>query len=279
MGGVQTLTDQELLDALAFEIELSYRRHVEVADIWQPHELIAWDQARSFAALGGEDWAPEQSTLGEVEKLSLTVGVLVADNMPSYHREIGRNMFVGMWWRWVNRWTAEEARHSVLLRNYLVTTRAVDPVELERVRMRAMTDGFNHKPMHLPELLAHCAFDEAAAALRHRNTAALTNDPAVAAICNRIAIDDELQSDLYANLVAAALQIAPEQTVAAIRTRIQEFEVPTVDLPGRDVVAELAEAGIYDPRREAELVFLPLLRRWNIADRPEFAGLSAGVGS
>ncbi|WP_068280794.1 acyl-ACP desaturase [Aldersonia kunmingensis] len=267
------------MDALAFEIELNLRRHVEAADIWQPHELIPWSDARSFAAMGGEDWAPEQSTLGEVEKLALTVGVLVADNMPSYHREIARNMFIGVWWRWVNRWTAEEFRHAVLLRNYLVTTRAVDPVELERIRMQAMTDGYNHQPMHLIEMLTNCAFEEAASALRHRNTAAFTSDPVVAAICNRIALDDELQSELFADLVAAALKLTPEQTVAAVASRIPQFVVPMVELPGRDAVAELADAGIYDPRREPELVFAPLLRRWNIAERPEFAELLAGVGS
>ena len=91
---------------------------------------MPWDEGRNFAFLEGEDWSPEQSTMSDVDKLALTASVLAADNLPSYHREIGKVMKVGAWWRWVNRWTAEEDRHSTLIRNFLMVTRAVDPVEL-----------------------------------------------------------------------------------------------------------------------------------------------------
>ena len=45
----------------------------------------------------------------------------------------------GAWGQWINRWTAEENRHGIALRDYLVVTRAVDPVELEELRMEEMT--------------------------------------------------------------------------------------------------------------------------------------------
>lgn len=277
MVGVQNeMTDAELLAELATEVELNYRRHVQRADIWMPHDLVPWDEGRNFAFLGGEDWSPEQSHLADVDKLALTVAVIISDNLPSYHREIGKTMHAGMWWRWVNRWTAEEDRHSILIRNYLMATRAVDPVELERIRVQAMTDSFFAPPMRLLELLANCAFDEAAAVIRHRNTAAATSDPMVAAICERLARDDELQCDFYADMVTAALELVPEQTVAAIADRVRNFRVPTVDLPGRDSTAELAAAGIYDPNCEPELVFTPLLRRWNVADREEIRAVLDG---
>lgn len=276
---MQNHTDSELLEALAFEIELNYRRHVAEADIWQPQDFIAWDEGRNFAFLGGEDWSQDQSEIDEVEKVALTVGVLIADNGPSYHREIAQNMRTGQWWRWVNRWTAEENRHAIVLRDFLMVTRAVDPVELERQRMRFMTEGFDRPPLHLLELLVNCAFDETAAALRHRNLAAYTKNPVIAAISNRIAVDDEMQRQVYANLVDSALKVADEQTVAAIADRVRNFATPELVLLGRDTVAELAEAGIYDPRREAELVFAPLLRQWEIADRPEFAEVLGGVAT
>jgi acyl-[acyl-carrier-protein] desaturase len=270
------MTDGELLDALATEVEINYRRHVQRADIWMAHELVPWEEGRSFAFLGGEDWSPEQSKLGDVDKLALTIAVIISDNLPSYHREIGKTMHKGMWWRWVNRWTAEEDRHSILIRNFLMATRAVDPVELERIRMQAMTDSYFAPPMHLLELLANCAFEEAAAVIRHRNTAAATSDPMVAAICERLATDDELQCDFYADMVTAALELVPEQTVAAIADRVRKFAIPSADLPGRDSTAELAAAGIYDPGREPELVFAPLLRRWNLTDREEFRDVLDG---
>ena len=49
----------------------------------------------------------------------------------------------GAWGYWVNRWTAEENRHGIALRDYLVVTRAVDPVELEQLRIEQVTRGFS----------------------------------------------------------------------------------------------------------------------------------------
>ncbi|MEV4154449.1 acyl-ACP desaturase [Nocardia salmonicida] len=268
----KTLTDRELLDSLADEVEINLRRHIEVADGWQPHEQVPWSDGRNFAFLGGTDWSPEQSELSETARLALTVSVLVADNLPSYHRELGKHLRIGPWWRWVGRWTAEENRHEIMIRNYLMLTRAVDPVALERARMQHMTDGFNRPPMHLIDVLATCAFEEAAAAIRHRNTAALGENPIVTAMAEKLAADDELQAEFFAALVAAALDLVPDQGVRAIADRVADFRVPHVDLPGGGSSDEvLAEAGIYDRANEDELVFKPLLQRWNIFSRTDFS--------
>ncbi|WP_324192720.1 acyl-ACP desaturase [Nocardia transvalensis] len=265
------LTDRELLEKLADEVEENLRRHIAQADGWQPHDYVPWDDGRNFAFLGGNDWEPDQSELGEVAELALTVSVLIADNLPSYHREVGKYLRIGPWWRWVGRWTAEENRHEIMIRNYLMVTRSVDPVELERMRMAHMTAGFRRPAMHLVDMLAACAFEEVAAAVRHRNTAALGENPIVTAIAERLAADDELQSVMFANLVAAALDLVPDQAVRAIADRIADFRVPEVTLAdGRNSTAVLAEAGIYDPAREGELVFTPLLERWNIFSRTDF---------
>ncbi|MGW4089182.1 acyl-ACP desaturase [Nocardia sp. NPDC004750] len=265
------LTDRELLESLAVDVELLLRKHVDAADGWQPHDFVPWDDGRNFAFLGGTDWAAEQSELGETAKLALTVSVLIADNLPSYHREIGKYLRTGAWWRWVGRWTAEENRHEITIRNYLMVTRSVDPVELERLRMEHMTKGFRRPAMHLLDVLATCAFEEAASAIRHRNIAALEENPLVTAIAERIALDDELQSVFFADLVSAALDLVPDQTVRAIADRVAGFEVPTVTLPdGRDSDVVLAEAGVYDRAKEGELVFAPLLKRWNIFTRTDF---------
>ncbi|MFJ1457921.1 acyl-ACP desaturase [Nocardia sp. N2S4-5] len=265
------LTDRELLESLAAEVEENLRRHMAVADGWQPHDHVPWDDGRNFAFLGGTDWEQGQSELSEVARLALTVSVLIADNLPSYHRELGKYLRTGPWWRWVGRWTAEENRHEILIRNYLMVSRSVDPVELERLRMAHMTDGFRRPSLHLLDVLAANAFEETAAAVRHRNTAALQENPLVTAIAERLAADDELQAVFFANLVAAGLDLAPDQTVRAIADQVAAFRVPEVALPGgRNSTEVLAEAGIYDPAREGELVFAPLLERWNIFSRTDF---------
>ncbi|MGV9435481.1 acyl-ACP desaturase, partial [Nocardia sp. NPDC003648] len=228
----KTLTDRELLDSLADVVETNLARHTEVAEGWQPHEFVPWADGRNFAFLGGTDWTPEQSELSATAELALTVSVLVADNLPSYHRELGKHLRTGPWWRWVGRWTAEENRHEILIRNYLMVTRAVDPVALERARMAHMTEGFNRPPLHLIDVLATCAFEELAAAIRHRNTAALGENPVVTAIAEKLAADDELQADFFAVLVAAALDLVPDQAVRAIADQVAAFRVPHVDLPG-----------------------------------------------
>lgn len=264
------LTDRELLESLAPAVEENLRRHIDAADGWQPHDYVPWDDGRNFGFLGGTDWEPAQSELGEVARLALTVSVLIADNLPSYHREVAKYLTTGPWWRWVGRWTAEENRHEIMIRNYLMVTRAVDPVELERMRMEHMTTGFRRPALHLIDVLAACALEEQAAAVRHRNIAALGENLIVTALADRIAADDELQSEFFANLVAAALDLAPDQAMRAIADQVAAFAVPELTLAdGRNSTAVLAEAGVYDPAREPELVFAPLLTRWNVFDRSD----------
>ena len=90
---------------------------------------------------------PEQSQLSEVAQVAMVHNLLTEDNLPSYHREIAMNFGMdGAWGHWVNRWTAEENRHGIVMRDYLVVTRAVDPVELERLRVEHMTGGLQPRP-------------------------------------------------------------------------------------------------------------------------------------
>jgi len=264
------LTDRELLASLSDEVEIILRRHTDTADIWQPHDYVPWDEGRNFAFLGGTDWDPSQVQLSKIAELALTVSVLIADNLPAYHRDLGRYLRTGPWWRWVGRWTAEENRHAITIRDYLMATRSVDPVELERHRMTHMTNGFRRQPLHLLDVLASWAFEETASAIRHRNTAALKENPLVTSISERIALDDELQAELFAQLVDAAFEQAPDQMMRAIADRVADFEIPSLTLPdGRNSTDVLAEAGIYDPAKESSLVFAPLLAKWNVFTRTD----------
>ncbi|MEU1428038.1 acyl-ACP desaturase [Nocardia sp. NPDC005746] len=264
------LADRDLLDSLEAEVETNLTRHIDASPEWQPHDYVPWSDGRNFQAMGGTDWDPAQSELSEVAKTALTVSVLIADNLPSYHRELGKHLRTGPWWRWVGRWTAEENRHEILIRNFLMVTRAVDPIALERMRMAAMTASFNRPGMHLLEVLAVAAFEEAAAAVRHRNTARLAGDVMVASIADRLAADDELQAVFFANLISAALDLAPDQTLRAIADRVADFQVPVIELSdGRSSDEVLAAAGIYDRAREPELVFGPLLEQWKVFTRTD----------
>ena len=138
------LTQLDLLRELAPVAEDNVNRHLKIAKSWNPHDYVPWDEGRNFAALGGVDYDPEQSQLDEVAKAAMITNLLTEDNLPSYHRVIADNFSMdSAWGFWVGRWTAEENRHSIVMRDYLTVTRGVDPAQLEADRMVHMTNGYS----------------------------------------------------------------------------------------------------------------------------------------
>src|SRR5689334_18463730 len=246
-------------------------RHLSLAKEWHPHDYVPWSEGRDFAFLGGEDWAPEQSRLDETAKAAMFTNLLTEDNLPSYHREIatrfGRD---GAWGTWVGRWTAEENRHGIAMRDYLVVTRGVDPVELERARMDYMTSGYDSGDKTALEAVAYVSFQELATRVSHRNTGKVTNDPIADKMLARISKDENLHMIFYRNIVAAALEIAPDATMQAIAKEVIGFEMPGATMAGfRRNSMIIAKAGIYDLRLHHDEVIMPVLRAWNVFDRTD----------
>ncbi len=113
-------------------------RHLRAAREWFPHELIPYERGRPNTS---EAWSAADSDLGGVEipdgvRSALYVNLLTEDNLPYYSRDI-QQLFGehDAWGTWARRWTAEEGRHSMAIYGYLMVTRAIDPVALERGRM------------------------------------------------------------------------------------------------------------------------------------------------
>ncbi len=265
-------TEARLLHELEPVVAENLDRHLNMAKEWHPHDYVPWSQGRDFAFLGGEDWKPEDSPLDPVAKTAMTVNLLTEDNLPSYHREIatrfGRD---GAWGEWVGRWTAEEGRHGIALRDYLVVTRGVDPVELERLRMAHMQHGYDSGNKTALQAVAYVSFQELATRVSHRNTGAATGCPLAEQLLTRIATDENLHMVFYRNLVAAALDRAPDATMAAIRDEVVGFQMPGVGMPGfnRNSVV-MAKAGIYDLRLHHDDVISPVLRFWKVFSREDF---------
>jgi acyl-[acyl-carrier-protein] desaturase len=264
------LTDQSrLLYDLEPVVAQNLERHLSLVKDWQPHDYVPWSRGRDFAFLGGEDWRPEDSPLDPIAKTAMVVNLLTEDNLPSYHREIatrfGRD---GAWGEWVGRWTAEEGRHGIALRDYLVVTRGVDPVELETLRMQHMTAGYDSGDKSALQTVAYVSFQELATRVAHRNTGAATGSPLDEQLLARIATDENLHMVFYRNLVAAALDRAPDATMCAIRDEVVGFQMPGQNMPGfaRNAVL-IAKAGIYDLRLHHDEVLQPVLRFWRIFER------------
>jgi acyl-[acyl-carrier-protein] desaturase len=271
-NGSRTNPHSAVLIELEPVVAQNLDRHLTMAKEWHPHDYVPWDEGRNFAFLGGEDWSPEQSRLDETAKAAMFVNLLTEDNLPSYHREIatrfGRD---GAWGTWVGRWTAEENRHGVALRDYLVVTRGVDPVALERARMDYMVLGYDSGDKTPLEALAYVSFQELATRVSHRNTGRATGDPIADKLLARIATDENLHMVFYRNLMAAAFDIDPDLAMRAVTTEVVGFEMPGATMAGfRKNSLLIAKAGIYDLRLHYDEVLSPVLRAWKVFERTDF---------
>ena len=265
-----TLSQTALLVELEPVVAQNLDRHLGLAKEWFPHEYVPWSDGRTFdGILGGQAWSPRDSTLPEVARTALVVNLLTEDNLPSYHHEIaslfGRD---GAWGTWVHRWTAEEARHGTVIRDYLTVTRAVDPVALERARMDHMCAGYvsTHHGEALHSL-AYVSFQELATRISHRNTGKASGDPLCDQLLARVAADENLHMVFYRNLLAAAFALAPSQAMRAVADVVADFRMPGNGIAGfaRKSVA-IALAGIYDLRQHRDEVLNPVLRQWGVWD-------------
>ena len=274
------MTTEPLTDALLTElepvVEANLNRHLATAKEWFPHEYVPWSEGRTFdGLLGGDPWREDDSDLPDVARTALIVNLLTEDNLPSYHHEIatlfGRD---GAWGTWVHRWTAEEGRHGIAIRDYLTVSRAVDPVALERARMDHMQAGYAN--VHDDEVLhslAYVAFQELATRISHRNTGKATGDPIAEQLLARVAADENLHMMFYRNLITAAFDLAPDQAMRAVADVVAGFEMPGANIEGFGRKAlSIALAGIYDLRQHRDEVLQPVLRQWNVFER---SGLGA----
>ncbi|MGN6576742.1 MAG: acyl-ACP desaturase [Nocardioides sp.] len=265
-----TMTQTQLLLELEQVVEENLNRHLSVAKEWFPHEYVPWSDGRNFdGPLDGDPWSPDDSPMSDVARSSLIVNLLTEDNLPSYHHEIaslfGRD---AAWGDWVHRWTAEEGRHGIAIRDYLLTSRAVDPVELERLRMDHMSTGYESAhSQDLVRSLAYVSFQELATRVSHRNTGKLTDDPVADALLARVAADENLHMVFYRNLLKGALELDPNQTMRAITDVVTTFAMPGTDIAGfQRKAVQMAVAGVYDLRQHKDDVVAPVLRFWNVFD-------------
>lgn len=268
------LTQTELLYELEPVVEENLNRHLAIAKEWFPHAYVPWSDGENFdGPLGGTAWEPGQSKLDETARTSMILNLLTEDNLPSYHHEIaslfGRD---GAWGTWVHRWTAEEGRHGTAIRDYLLTTRAVDPIALERARMTHMSTGYDSPNGHdVINSLAYVSFQELATRISHRNTGNYCGEPVCDQLLAKIANDENLHMVFYRNLLSASFDRAPDRTMAAVLDVVKNFQMPgaTVENYTRKSV-KIALAGIYNLRIHRDEVLVPVLRNVRVFEREDF---------
>ncbi len=281
------LTDLQLLQELEPVVERNLNRHLSMRKDWNPHDYIPWSDGKNYYALGGQDWEPGQSQLSEVAQVAMVQNLLTEDNLPSYHREIAMNFGMdGAWGQWVNRWTAEENRHGIALRDYLVVTRAVDPVALETVRIEQVTRGFSPGQNQQGDLFAESLFDsvvyvtfqELATRVSHRNTGKACNEPIADQLLQRVSGDENLHMIFYRDVTEAGLELAPNQAMKSLHRVLRNFKMPGFTVPEfRRKAVIIAVGGVYDPRIHLEDVVMPVMKKWRIFERDDFTGEAAAM--
>ena len=274
--------DLDLLRELEPVVEKNMNRHLSMHKAWNPHDYIPWSDGKNFYALGGQDWEPGQSQLSDVAQVAMVQNLMTEDNLPSYHREIAMSFGMdGAWGQWVNRWTAEENRHGIALRDYLVVTRAVDPIELEKLRLEVVHRGFSPGQNQQGDLFAENIFDsilyvtfqELATRVSHRNTGKACNEPIADQLLAKISHDENLHMIFYRDVSEAGLEIAPNKAMYSLHRVLRNFRMPGYTVPEfRRKAVMIAVGGVYDPRIHLDEVVMPVLKKWRIFEREDFTG-------
>jgi acyl-[acyl-carrier-protein] desaturase len=257
-------TPRDLVDVLTPEVERLFERHLATTKSWMPHELVPWERAVDTAPR--DAWDEASSTLPAGVRSALVVNLLTEDNLPYYFETINRMFANDVWREWARRWTAEEMRHGIVIRDYITVTHAVDLDALERARMHQVCGAQVPQPDSAVDTLAYVALQELATRISHRNTGNLLDDEAGYKVMARVAADENLHYLFYRDLVSAALEVDPSGTVCAIERQVRTFEMPGAGIPDFSAHASaIAAAGIYDLALHHDQVLVPVvLRHWGI---------------
>ncbi len=255
-----------LLSELRPTFDQLLNRHLAASKEWFPHEMVPWSRGRDYVP--GDPWDPDEFPLPDPVRRALLLNLLTEDNLPYYFSTINRIFSTEAFDVWTRRWTAEEMRHGIVIRDWLMITRAIDAVELERGRMAQVSTGQTPQPASIPDAVVYLCLQELATRISHRNTGKLLDDPIGYDVMARVAADENLHYLFYRDLGSAALAVDPSAMVLAIERQVREFEMPGTGIPGfAEHAAVIAKAGIYDLGLHHDQILVPvILRHWKLTD-------------
>jgi len=254
-----------LLHELTPEAERLLARHDATSKPWYPHALVPWGRGRDFDE--DYEWSAAEAGLPDALRSALFVNLLTEDNLPYSFRDVQR-MFGrdGVWGEWGRRWTAEEGRHAIVIRDYLTVTRALDPVELENARIAQVSGGQVPEPPTALDGFAYLTLQELATRIAHRQTAKLIDDEAGYRVMARVGADENYHFLYYRDLAQAALRIDPSAMMIAIDEQVRGFSMPGTGIPNfAQHSRAIANAGIYNLTIHHDQILAPIvLRYWDI---------------
>lgn len=242
------LTQDELLYALEKAIPEIMEDHYAAASPWNPHDWVPWADGRNFAFLGGEDFDPDQPTSVPADvSTALLALLLTKDNMPSYHRLLAQKASLfGAWHDVIGSWTAEDHRHAIALRDYLVVTRLVDPVAAEKLRLHHVTKGKLQTSASLTEyqildVLGLLAVHELQCVAFQEKLIAESDQPVLNGLVEKLLHDDRVQAKTFTSFLNAGVDANVTELLKSVDKALAELEPIGADIDdfdGLDVIAE-----------------------------------------
>jgi acyl-[acyl-carrier-protein] desaturase len=134
--------------------------------------------------------------------------------------------------------------------------------------MEHMQSGFITDYDTMLQQLAYVSFQELATRIAHRNTGRASGDEGCERLLARIAADENLHMLFYRNLLKAAFELDPNQTMRAVTDVVTTFQMPGSNIQGFARKAMIiAHEGIYDLRLHLDDVLMPVLRQWAVFDQ------------
>jgi acyl-[acyl-carrier-protein] desaturase len=267
------MEDRDLLGELAPEVARLLERHRRMARPWYPHELVPWERAATTPP------GSRSARLPAGVRSALTVNVLTEDNLPFYvtglHDRFGD---ASPWSEWLRQWAAEEARHAMVLRDYLLVSGLVDPGALERDRMAHVLGAGVPRSPSVPAALVYLAAQELATRVAHHHTGealdAALHDGCGRRIMSRVAADENLHFLLYRDLVGALVDLDPSAAVRAVDEQLRHFVMPGRGVPRFAAHAEaIAAAGIFTASTLLDEVLRPLaVQHWAVFELDGLSG-------
>lgn len=238
------LDEEDLIAALEKSLATLAEEHHEAAEEWMPHDWVPWSKGRNFRFLGGEDWDPSEASLNETANAAMLALLLAKDNLPSYHRILALHFPAFSDWRQlIGVWTAEDNRHAIVLRDYLVVTRCQDPVDAENRRRIHVVAGWKQTPEAADavgpmDALALLAVHENQCVQFIGRLKEYVDDPVLTTILDKIATDDNVQAATFQAFLMAGMVADQEATVLAVDKALAEIEHIGADVADFDTQRE-----------------------------------------
>ncbi len=187
---------------------------------------------------------------------SFLVNLLTEDNLPHYTKTIDRvAQDSEAFSSWLNRWTAEEHSHGVILRDYAVSSGIIGNSNSKLIPHQTYHDGVSSQLLNGTEItieslaggFAYLSFQEGLTKVAHRNEQFLL-DSTGRRVVKRVAADEAGHESFYAYLQSIMFKLHPDESLIATDVVRRRFAMPgQIGIPNYiNLAKRIAIAGIFN---------------------------------